>query len=112
LAFRIRVGDAREAHAKAALGHQVVDAVDEVLFEQVVLVRLPAAALHGEFEAGSLMSEAGVRGLCVVEPDLERWILTVGEPEVAARAEVDVEYDRVARGGGVGENPRLALLLG
>src|SRR4029077_5809071 len=36
----------------------------------------------------------------------------VGEPEVAARAEVHVEYDRVARGGRVGENPRLAFLLG
>src|SRR5437879_152077 len=31
---------------------------------------------------------------------------------MATRAEVHVEYDRVARGGGVGEDPRLALLLG
>src|SRR5881628_1035944 len=58
------------------------------------------------------MSEEGVRGLCLVEPDLERWILAVGEPEVAARAEVHVEHDRVARGGGVREDSRLALLLG
>ena len=83
LAVRVHVIDPCQTHPEAAIREQVVGAIDEVLFQQVVRRRLTAATLHGELEA-PLVREGRVRGLLAVEDDLERGILAPGQPEVPA----------------------------
>ena len=103
LAGRVHIRDVCQAHPEASIGEQVVGAVDEGLFQQVVRVPLAAPTLHGELEA-PLVSEGGVRRLLAVKDDLERWILAPGQPEVAAGVQLHVQHHGIARRRGVGEH--------
>src|SRR5207248_11485818 len=95
---------------KAAIGEQVVGAIDEVLFQQVVRVPLTAATLHGELEA-PLVREGRVRGLLAVEHDLERRILAPGQPEMPAGVQLYIERYGVAGRGDIGEHTGWVLFV-